>query len=251
MEIPVRWFPGDARARGCRQDGVVADVLVVEDERDIRDLLRRYLERNGHSVMTTGSGAQALLALADQPPDLVLLDLGLPDIDGLEVLDVAKQAGIAVIALTARSAVSDRIDGLSRGADDYVVKPFSPQEVVLRVSAVLGRGVLADATQEGTVSFGAGRLRIDTARHEAILDSHKLDLTPSEWGILVALASAPGRVFSRTELVNRARGYEYSGFERTVDSHVKNLRRKMGDSATEIVETVLGVGYRLGLDRDR
>ncbi len=229
----------------------VADVLVVEDERDIRELLRRYLERSGHSVMTTGSGAQALLALADQPPDLVLLDLGLPDIDGFDVLAAANRAGIAVIALTARSSVEDRIAGLSRGADDYVVKPFSPQEVVLRVAAVLGRNRSGRDDQVGIESFGGGRLRIDVGRHQATLDSEDLDLTPSEWGILVALAATPGRVYSRTELVNRARGYEYAGFERTVDSHVKNLRRKLGEAGPDVVETVLGVGYRLGLDRDR
>jgi DNA-binding response OmpR family regulator len=228
----------------------VADVLVVEDERDIRELLRRYLERNGHTVMTTGSGAQALLALVDQPPDLMLLDLGLPDVDGLEVLDAATRAGIAVIALTARSSVSDRIEGLSRGADDYVVKPFSPQEVVLRVAAVLGRGQAGEVAQNAVLSYGGGQLRIDSARHLVTLNTQELDLTPSEWGILVALASAPGRVFSRMELVNRARGYEYSGFDRTVDSHVKNLRRKLGAGGPGIVETVIGVGYRLGLDRD-
>ncbi|MCB9413374.1 MAG: response regulator transcription factor [Actinobacteria bacterium] len=234
---------------GSGQDVGVADVLVVEDERDIRELLRRYLERDGHSVMTTSTGAQALLALVDQPPDLVLLDLGLPDIDGIEVLAAAKAAGISVIALTARSSVEERIDGLSRGADDYVVKPFSPQEVVLRVAAVLGRG--AGVADDGVLSFGGGRLRIDSVRHRASLSSRDLELTPSEWGILVALAATPGRVYSRAELVNRARGYEYSGFERTVDSHVKNLRRKLGPEGAAIVETVLGVGYRLGLERDR
>ena len=233
---------------GGGQDGYVPTVLVVEDERDIRELLRRYLERAGHSVESTGTGAEGLRMLTDHHPDLVLLDLGLPDIDGIEVLTAAKQAGSAVIALTARSAVEDRIRGLQLGADDYVTKPFSPQEVVLRVAAVLTRGT--GAHDDTAATFGGGRLLIDEARHEVQLDGEALDLTPSEWGILVALASAPGRVYSRAELINRARGYEFAGFERTIDSHVKNLRRKLGEDGSLIVETVLGVGYRLGLDRD-
>jgi DNA-binding response OmpR family regulator len=230
-------------------DGNVAVILVVEDERDIRDLLRRYLERSGHSVLTTGTGAEALRLLVEGAPDLVLLDLGLPDIDGMEVLDSARAIGVAVIALTARSAVEDRITGLQRGADDYVTKPFSPQEVVLRVGAVLGRHGVAG--RDDVASFGGGRLRIDANRHEVVLDDRVLDLTPSEWGILNALAARPGRVFSRLELVNQVRGYEFAGYERTIDSHVKNLRRKIDDDSTPIVETVVGVGYRLGVDRDR
>ena len=228
----------------------MATILVVEDERDIRELLRRYLERAGHAVLTSATGSEALMLVVDGAPDLVLLDLGLPDIDGLEVLQRAKEIAIPVIALTARSSVEDRIRGLERGADDYVTKPFSPQEVVLRVSAVLGRNGVGVAGTAGHSTFGGGRLHIDDARHEAVLDGRTLDLTPSEWGVLAALAGSPGRVYSRAELVNRVRGYEFSGYERTIDSHVKNLRRKLGDDGSVIVETVLGVGYRLGLDRD-
>lgn len=223
-------------------------VLVVEDERDIRDLLRRYLERAGHAVLTTGTGAEALRLLQDTEPDLVLLDLGLPDIDGLEVLDAAHRQGTSVIALTARSAVEDRIRGLEHGADDYVTKPFSPQEVVLRVAAVLGRHAPAQRVDAHT--YGEGRLRIDEERHEAQLDAALLDLTPTEWGVLTTLARRPGRVYSRGELVNQVRGYEFAGYERTIDSHVKNLRRKLGDDDAVIVETVLGVGYRFGMTRD-
>ena len=224
-------------------------VLVVEDERDIRDLLRRYLERAGHSVLSTGTGAEALRLLDDARPDLVLLDLGLPDVDGAEVLLAATARDVGVIVLTARSSVEDRIRGLQRGADDYVVKPFSPQEVVLRVGVVLGRRQVPVGS--GVQSFGGGRLVIDLDRHEARLDERLLDLTPTEWGVLVTLTGSPGRVYSRAELINRVRGYEFAGYERTIDSHVKNLRRKLGDDGAVIVETVLGVGYRLGLDRDR
>jgi len=226
----------------------VATVLVVEDERDIRELLRRYLERAGYAVLTSGTGSEALLLLVDSSPDLVLLDLGLPDIDGFEVLQRATEVSIPVIALTARSSVEDRIRGLERGADDYVTKPFSPQEVVLRVGAVLGRHVALGATSQA--SFGGGRLLIDETRHEAVIDGRTLDLTPTEWGVLAALSGSPGRVYSRAELVNRVRGYEFAGYERTIDSHVKNLRRKLGDDGSQIVETVMGIGYRLGVGRD-
>jgi DNA-binding response OmpR family regulator len=234
--------------RRIGQDGGVATILVVEDERDIRDLLRRYLERAGHSVLTSGTGAEALRLLEDGSTDLVLLDLGLPDIDGYDVLRFASAIGVSVIALTARSSVEDRILGLEKGADDYVTKPFSPQEVVLRVGAVLGRH--SAPADDGVLTYGGGRLVVDRQRHEVSLDAAALDLTPTEWGILTALASVPGRVSSRAELVNRVRGYEFAGYERTIDSHVKNLRHKLGDDGSQIVETVLGVGYRLGLSRD-
>lgn len=226
----------------------MANVLVVEDERDIREVLRRYLERAGFSVLTTGSGAEALRLLASA--DLVVLDLGLPDIDGTDVLrEIHRLANLPVIVLTARSSTEDRIHGLELGADDYVTKPFSPAEVVLRVQAVLHRysGVPAET---GPVTYGGQRLRIDESEHKAWLDGVQLDLTPTEWGLLAAVSSAPGRVYSRYELVNRVRGYEYAGYERTIDSHIKNLRRKLGPDGADVVETVLGVGYRLGLRQD-
>jgi len=225
-------------------------VLVVEDERDIREVLRRYLERAGLSVLTTGTGAEAIRLLTSAPPDLVLLDLGLPDVDGTDVLREIHAAGRPpVLVLTARSTVDDRIHGLQLGADDYVTKPFSPAEVVLRVQAVLHRSG-GQPAENGPVTYGQGRLRIDEPRHEASLDGRSLDLTPTEWDLLAAIAAAPERVFSRYELVNRIRGYEYAGYERTIDSHVKNLRHKLGASGSDVLETVLGVGYRLRLGRD-
>ena len=230
------------------EDVPMPTVLVVEDERDIRDVLRRYLERAGFAVVTTGSGAEALQMLVNAPADLVLLDLGLPDVDGTEVLRFA-HGRVPVIVLTARASVDDRIRGLQLGADDYVVKPFSPTEVVLRVQAVLARGSIADASSDAH-SFGAGLLVIDEPMHVVSVDGAAIELTATEWGLLTALASVPGRVFSRYELVNRVRGYEFAGYERTIDSHVKNLRRKLGPQGTAIVETVVGVGYRLGVGRD-
>ena len=226
-------------------------MLVVEDDRDLRDLVRRYLERAGHAVLTTGSGAEALRLLAGAAVDLVILDLGLPDVDGLDVLREARATGgIPVVVLTARSDVEDRIRGLSLGADDYVTKPFSPTELTLRVGAVLGR-TTGPRPAGGGESYGDSRLVIEPDLHRASWDGRPLDLTPTEWGVLVTLTSVPGRPFSRYELVNRVRGYEFSGYERSMDSHVKNLRHKIGDEGATVVETVVGVGYRLGLSRDR
>jgi DNA-binding response OmpR family regulator len=229
----------------------VGSLLVVEDDRDIRDLLRRYLERAGYAVLTTASGAEAIGLLETGTVDLVLLDLGLPDIDGREVLDAARaRRSLPVIVLTARSSVEDRILGLRQGADDYVTKPFSPTEVVLRVAAVLSRGRTGDPSSDQVTTYGEGLLSLDSSRRLATVSGRELDLTPTEWGLLTTLASVPGRPFSRYELVNRVRGYEFTGYERSIDSHVKNLRHKLGTEGAGIVETVVGVGYRLGLSRD-
>jgi two-component system alkaline phosphatase synthesis response regulator PhoP len=226
-------------------------VMVVEDDREIREVLRRYLERADFVVHTTGSGVHALQQLTTGGIDLVVLDLGLPDLDGMDVLAAAHETGdIPVVVLTARSTVEDRIRGLKQGADDYVVKPFSPTELVLRVQAVLHRRASSEPQANGRSSYGSGRLRIDEQRHVAELDGEPLELTPTEWGLLTTMASVPLRVYSRYELVNRVRGYEFAGYERTIDSHVKNLRRKLGDGS-DIIETVLGVGYRLTLPKDR
>ncbi len=228
---------------GRADTGDMQAVLVVEDERDIRELLRRYLVRAGLSVIVAATGSKALLELEESRPDLVLLDLGLPDIDGREVLFRATP-DIPVIVLTARASLPDRIAGLRAGADDYVVKPFSPTEVVLRVQAVLARRY-PDIGRR-VRSFDGGRLRIDQARHEATHDGTVLVLTPSEWNLLVALTNTPGRVFSRHELVERIGGGAMDGYERVVDSHVKNLRHKFGPDGQHVVETVVGFGYRSG-----
>ncbi len=229
-----------------------ATVLVVEDEKKIRDLVRGMLERAGLTVVSTGSGAEAIDLAGRVHPDLVVLDLGLPDVPGEEVArEVRRLAETPILMLTAKVTEADRIRGLELGADDYLTKPFSPRELVLRVQAVLRRG-RAPAAAAGPASFGAGQLVIDDERHRATVRGGVVELTPTEWGILVALAAVPGRVYSRYELVNRVRGYEFEGYERTIDSHVKNLRRKIerDPGAPEIVETVLGAGYRLGLARD-
>src|SRR6266550_7972292 len=157
-----------------------------------------------------------------------------------------------VLMLTAKSGEEDRIRGLELGADDYVTKPFSPRELVLRVQAILRRGRGGPVAEQGVTSYGDDELVIDEPRRTVVVRSASVDLTPTEWGLLLALATVPGRVYSRFELINRVRGYEFEGYERTVDSHVKNLRRKVEEDPgnPKIVQTVLGGGYRLGLARD-
>jgi len=230
---------------------MAATVLLVEDERKLRELVRSYLERAGFTVLSTGSGAEAITVAASAAPDLVVLDLGLPDVPGETVARELRAAGpVPILMLTARVAEEDRIAGLELGADDYVTKPFSPRELVLRVQAILRRG--GPAAGPGAAAYGDGTLLIDEPRREVTVRDVRVELTPTEWGILVALASVPGRVYSRYELINRVRGYEFEGYERTIDSHVKNLRRKVEEDPGRpaIVQTVLGGGYRLGLARD-
>src|SRR5580704_7824968 len=231
---------------------MAATILLVEDARKLRDLVRSYLERAGFTVLSTASGAEALNLAASASPDLLVLDLGLPDVSGETVAREVRTAGtVPILMLTAKSAEEDRVRGLELGADDYVTKPFSPRELVLRVQAILRRGGQASAEQD-TASYGGGTVVIDESRRGVTIRGSAAELTPTEWGILLALASVPGRVYSRFELINRVRGYEFEGYERIIDSHVKNLRRKIerDPGSPEIVKTVLGGGYRLGLARD-
>jgi DNA-binding response OmpR family regulator len=230
---------------------MAATVLLVEDERKLRDLVRSYLERAGFAVLSTESGAEAITLAESASPDLVVLDLGLPDVPGETVArELRANSDTPILMLTAKTSEEDRIAGLELGADDYVTKPFSPRELVLRVQAILRRG--SPAADQGPASYGGGTLLIDEPRRAASVRGAPVDLTPTEWGILVALATVPGRVYSRLELINRVRGYEFEGYERTVDSHVKNLRRKIEQDPASplIIQTVLGSGYRLGLTRD-
>jgi DNA-binding response OmpR family regulator len=230
---------------------MAATVLLVEDERKLRELVRSYLERAGFTVLSTESGAEAIMLAASVSPDLVVLDLGLADIAGESVARELRAAGpTPILMLTARSTEEDRIRGLELGADDYVTKPFSPRELVLRVQAILRR--VGPAPGQGIAGYGGGALVIDEPRRTVTVQGAAVDLTPTEWGVLLALATVPGRVYSRFELINRVRGHEFEGYERTVDSHVKNLRRKIEEDPgnPRIVQTVLGGGYRLGLTRD-
>jgi phosphate regulon transcriptional regulator PhoB len=224
-------------------------VLIVEDEPDIRDLLAFHLEREGYQVTKSRTGADALRQLKSGLPDLVLLDLMLPEVDGLEVCRRLRQdprtASLPIVMLTAKGEEVDRILGLELGADDYIVKPFSPKEVVARVRAVLRRS----RTPSGTAPIASGRLTIDLGRHTVDVAGSELELTPKEFDLLRALAEARGRVLSREFLLDRVWGYAAAGEieSRTVDVHVRRLRVKLGDEGQRIT-TVKGVGYRLETD---
>ncbi len=232
----------------------MSTVLVVEDEPKLREVLRSYLERAGLTVLSAATGAAALSLVSAASPDLVVLDLGLPDIPGEEVAKEIRLARpIPIVMLTAKAGEDDRIRGLELGADDYVTKPFSPRELVLRVQAVLRRAAAEGGAEARDVrSFGFGRLVIDHSQRTVRIDGVVVELTPTEWSVLDALATTPGRVYSRAELINRVRGYEFEGYERTIDSHVKNLRRKieLDPHRPRCVLTVMGAGYRLALTPD-
>lgn len=221
-----------------------ARILVVDDDPKTTASLRLYLEHAGYQVELAADGRTALArAQATPPPDLVVLDRMLPQLDGLAVCRVLRAASaLPVILLTARASEADRLEGLDLGADDYVTKPFSPRELVARVRAVLRR---TQAPDPGPLQVGA--LRIDAARREVLLAGRAVALTPREFALLLALARAPGRVFSREALRERAFGPDSEALARTVDAHVMNLRRKLGadPAAPVLVETVFGVGYRL------
>jgi len=228
-----------------------ATILVVDDERKIRDLVRSYLEREGYSVLLADSGQRALETSSRVAPDLVVLDLMLPDLSGEEVARSLRTASdVPIIMLTSKAKGEDRVAGLRLGADDYLVKPFSPRELVARVEAVLRRA--GGGRAEGPLSFGDGEIVIDRETRGVTLGGAPVDLTRSEFDLLYALASRSGRVYSRYELVTRVQGYDYEGYERTIDAHVKNLRRKLGDDPKNprYVITVTGVGYKFGVPAD-
>ncbi len=223
-------------------------ILVVDDDKQIARLIRSYLEQAGFQVIVANDGETALHALRRERPDLVVLDLMLPDRDGLDVTRVMRGdpslAATPIIMVTARVEDTDRIVGLELGADDYVTKPFNPREIVARVRAVLRR--TSGAAPSPARLLQAGELVLDPDRHQAALDGQPLELTPTEFDLLHALMASPGHAFTRAELIERALGYTYEGLDRTVDSHIKNLRRKIEPDPTNpvYIHTVFGVGYR-------
>jgi two-component system alkaline phosphatase synthesis response regulator PhoP len=224
---------------------VSAKILVVDDEAKIVKLVRSYLQQAGYSVVDAGDGQTALIQARREKPDLVVLDLGLPGIDGMEVARILRREGnTPIIMLTARIEDTDRIVGLELGADDYVTKPFNPRELVARVRAVLRR---TSGTATVPEQLRAGDLLVDIGGHQVTLAGRPLDLTPTEFDLLVVLLQNPNRAFTRLELLDRVQGDAYEGYERTIDAHIKNLRAKLGDDPRHprYIQTVFGVGYKL------
>ncbi|MBI4298120.1 MAG: response regulator transcription factor [Chloroflexi bacterium] len=223
----------------------MARILVVEDEAKIAELLTSYLRKASYQVSLADTGKKALEMTRRERPDLVLLDLMLPDMDGLEVCRQLRQdTSLPVIMVTARDEETDRVMGLELGADDYIVKPFSPREVMARVKAVLRRA--SPGYAEAVLSQGS--LIIDRVRHQALCHGQPLPLTLTEFRLLEILARQPGRVYTREQILDMVQGLEYEGYDRTVDAHIKNLRRKIEEAAGEShcrIVTVRGVGYKL------
>jgi two-component system, OmpR family, response regulator RegX3 len=220
-------------------------ILLVEDEKTIRDAVAAYLERESYWVTPAEDGQVAIDQFTKHRFDLVVLDLMLPKVSGEEVCRQIRNASdVPIIMLTAKGEEEDRIAGLELGADDYLVKPFSPRELVARVRALLRRAHVDSEPQRDRLVFGD--LEVDVAGHKAFLAGEELDLTASEFKLLLTLSRYPGRVYSRMELVEKVLGYDFEGYERTIDSHVKNLRAKLGDDPKEptFIYTVHGVGYR-------
>jgi DNA-binding response OmpR family regulator len=232
---------------------VIRPVLIVEDDRKIARVVALYLEQAGYRVVSAASGKDALAAATKELPLLVVLDLMLPDVGGEQLIqDLKALADVPVIMVTSRSSEEDRIAGLALGADDYVVKPFSPRELVLRVKAVLKRTHRDDLGDAEAVSFEQGSLVLDGHRYEVRRKGAPVNLTPAEFKVLFTLASSPDRVITRSELVNKALGYEFEGYERSIDAHIKNIRQKIGDDPRKpsFILTVYGVGYKFIGKRD-
>lgn len=220
-------------------------ILFVEDEQSIRDVIAAYLESEGYWVTAVGDGEAAIEQFHAHAFDVVILDLMLPKVSGEQVCkDIRNGSDVPIIMLTAKGELDDRISGLELGADDYLVKPFSPRELIARIRALLRRANVNEEPQRDKLVYGD--LELDITAHRAVLAGEDLDLTASEFKLLTTLARYPGRVYSRMELVEKVLGYDFEGYERTVDSHIKNLRAKLHDDPRDprFIFTVHGVGYR-------
>jgi two-component system alkaline phosphatase synthesis response regulator PhoP len=219
-------------------------ILVVEDEPQIAGLVRDYLEHAGFAVLAAGDGPAALALARARRPDALVLDLGLPRLDGLDVIRaIRRDSRVPILILSARGDESDRVAGLELGADDYVVKPFSPRELVARVRAVLRRAEAPHADERIT----AGDLEVDLVRRRVSVAGRVVTLTPTEFELLATLAREPGRVWTRSQLLDAVHGFSLETYERAIDGHIRNLRRKLepDDAAPRYVRTVHGVGYAL------
>lgn len=218
-------------------------ILIADDDVQLRRTVRAYLEDSGYAVLEVGNGKDALFSVRHEHPDLVLLDVMMPEMDGFEAARlIRKESAVPIIMLTARDDEADQTAGLELGADDYVTKPFSPRVLVARVKAVLRRAY-GDLANEPVV-LHVRELQLNEDAHEVTLDGQILDLTRSEFDLLAVLMTRPGRVFTRMELLERTQGEKFVPYERTIDLHVKNLRAKLGTTGN-LIETVYGVGYRM------
>jgi DNA-binding response OmpR family regulator len=232
---------------------MIRPILVVEDDKKIARIVKIYLEEAGYRVVHVEKGKDAIASAARETPLLVVLDLMLPDMGGEQVIQELKSLDdTPVIMLTAKSSEDDRVAGFSLGADDYIVKPFSPRELVVRIKAVLKRTHGGDLCDAEAVCFEQGQLTLDGHRYEVKKNGKVVELTPTEFKVLFSLASTPGRVFTRDELVEKALGYQFEGYERSIDAHIKNIRQKIEDEpkSPKFILTVYGVGYKFIGRRD-
>ena len=220
-------------------------ILIVDDDNNIAELISLYLTKECYDTKIVNDGEQALIAFEHYKPNMLLLDLMLPGIDGYQVCrEIRAKSDVPIIMLSAKGEVFDKVLGLELGADDYLIKPFSPRELVARVRALFRRAHQADEPAVEVLDFGD--LVIDISGHKILVEGKEVDLTASEFKLLTTLARHPGRVYNRMELVEKVLGYDFEGYERTIDSHVKNLRAKLGDDPKKPkwLYTVHGVGYR-------
>jgi len=232
---------------------LIQSILLVEDDRKIAGLVKAYLEGAGYKVIHAEKGKDAVDAALKEPPSAVILDLMLPDMSGEEVCQELKEVGdVPVIMLTSKSSEEERVAGFALGADDYIVKPFSPRELVYRVKAVLKRAGKADMSTAAPMSFNKGVLLIDGQTYEVKKKGVFVSLTPSEFKVLHVLASYPGKVFTREELIEKSLGYRFEGYERSIDAHIKNIRHKIEDDPRNpsLILTIYGVGYRFSGKKD-
>ena len=242
-QLSERGLPGDFMAK----------ILIIEDELKIQQIVEAYLKKEGYEVYTAADGRHGRELVKKLNPDLIILDLMLPGLSGEQLLTEIRQiSDVSVIILSAKTSEDERIFGLNIGADDYLTKPFSPRELVARVKARLRRIQSSPKSSTATQSFNHGQLIIDPAKHEVYLDHKLVNLTPTEFKLLYFLAQHSGQVFSRSQLLEQVQGYSFEGYERTIDSHIKNLRQKIevNPEKPQYILTVFGVGYKFGGTRN-
>lgn len=220
------------------------NILVVDDEVQITEVIKAYLEKEGYKVYTAHYGNDAISIFEREPIDFIILDLMLPDLSGEEICKVIRvKSQVPILMLTAKAEEEDRVAGLYLGADDYLVKPFSPRELIARVKTILRR-TQDDFIKAEIIEFNRGDLLIDLNKMELKIKGDHIDLTPSEFKIVSILAQNPNRVFSREELIEKVLGIDYEGYDRTIDTHIKNIRQKIEDKNTKYIHTVYGIGYK-------